>query len=121
MSDTYRLYDVPTVLVDPVEVMEDTWGHLRPQPRRSYKGSILFAVSAYSAFGVSVIDTEFDGLPGSPWFYEDLCDWLNEDERYKLEPGVYRFTGTYRASANPHKHGVFKGATSAVDTTGAQS
>lgn len=83
---------------DPGQVMEGTWGHLAPEPRRRYDGAIVFAVSYYTGQGSMIVDVDFPGLPSSPWFYEALCDWLDDQEQ--PEGAVYRFTGSYMRYRN---------------------
>lgn len=77
------------------EVMEDTWGHLAPNPRRTYTGTITFAHACFGA-GMVVIDYDFGDLPGSPWLMEDILDFAFtlEAEEYR----IYVWQGTYRAS-----------------------
>lgn len=73
------------------EVMQETWGHMAPNPNREYTGSVLFTHGAYG--DLTAISVDFDGLDDSPWFYEHLHDWfVNLD----TEPEkIYRFGGTY--------------------------
>jgi hypothetical protein len=75
------------------KVLRETWGHLAPEPGRSYRGSILFAASEYGDYPVMPIRAEFDGLPDSPWFYEALCEFVAAQD---VEPGVHLFVGTLR-------------------------
>jgi hypothetical protein len=56
------------------EVMQETWGHLAPNPNREYTGSVLFTHGAYG--DLTAISVDFDGLDDSPWFYEHLHDWF---------------------------------------------
>jgi hypothetical protein len=78
------------------EVMANTWGHLYPEPRKKYPGFVIFAHSAYG--DLVVIKSEFDDLPDSPWFFEDLRMLLM---KYETESGkVYRFDGYYMKYKN---------------------
>ncbi|MFT4064379.1 hypothetical protein [Paraburkholderia sp.] len=79
-------------------VMHNTWGHLAPEPRRIYRGEILFA---HGEFGdLVVLRSKFRGLPDSPWFYEHLTDFAS-DKAFKRRPGaVLRFEGTYTMFKN---------------------
>jgi len=75
-------------------VMEATWGHLAPEPRRVYTGYILFAYGAYG--GIVPIQCEFDGLNNSPWFFDDLIEYIDQYvEQRGVKGSVYRFDGTY--------------------------
>lgn len=78
-----------------MQVRQDTWGHLAPKPRRRYKGTILFAESEYGGQGRTIIRTDFEDLPSSPWFYESMCDFIYGLEGIE-EGSVYRWTGTYQ-------------------------
>lgn len=78
-----------------MKVREDTFGHLAPKTRRSYKGTILIAESVYPGQGRTIIRTDFPGLESSPWFYYAMCDYVCDLEG--IEDGnLYRWTGTYR-------------------------
>jgi hypothetical protein len=89
------------------EVMADTWGHLGPEPRRAYRGSLVFVTSEYGG-DRTIVRTNFPDLPDSPWFYEDMNEWMFTDKLLKLrEGGVYEFTGTYTKRKNGTFH--FKG------------
>jgi hypothetical protein len=78
------------------QVVANTFGHLAPQPGKSYPGSIVFA---QSEFGQLVpIRTDFEDLPDSPWFHNHLTDFVGDKA---TEPGqVYRFDGHYRMYKN---------------------
>jgi hypothetical protein len=76
------------------EVMSETWGHLAPKTGRRYRGHILFAHGAYG--DVVALECEFAGLPSSPWFFDDLQDWIFEQVRKRGGAnGIWRFDGTY--------------------------
>lgn len=80
------------------QVMGETWGHLAPQARTKYKGSVLFAHSVYGGDGTTVIRTDFQELPDSPWFYEGLHELAGEhrsEHGDDVEGGVYLWTGYY--------------------------
>lgn len=76
-------------------VMEDTWGHLSPQPGRKYSGRILFTHGAYG--DIVPIACDFSDLPDSPWFYEDMMQFIRDHiKKDGYEFGsIYRFVGTY--------------------------
>jgi hypothetical protein len=78
------------------EVMANTWGHLYPEPRKKYPGYVIFA---HGAFGdMVVIQNEFDDLPDSPWFFEDLRALVM---KYETEAGkIYKFDGYYMKYKN---------------------
>ena len=73
-------------------VLAATFGHLAPKPMRTYQGQILFAYGEYG--DIVPIKVSFDGLPDSPWFFEDMQDFICK--RVKRQGQVYRFVGTYR-------------------------
>lgn len=73
-------------------VMGMTWGHLAPKKNKKYYGSILFTLSNYG--DNTIINSEFNALPDSPWFYTAMDDFIYEQ---KLDRGgVYKFIGTFR-------------------------
>lgn len=77
-----------------------TWGHLAPEPGRVYAGSMVLAYGCYGADGLVPVRVEFEGLPDSSWFYDELCDWLCETQARTEEGEVYRWAGTYRKFRN---------------------
>lgn len=79
------------------EVMSDTWGHLAPEKGRTYHGTILFTHGEYG--DIVPIKARFDDLPDSPWFFDDLNDFL-----FGLDTQagtVYRFEGSYCRQGAP--------------------
>lgn len=79
-------------------VYRDTWRHLAPEPRRTYRGYIVYA---YGAWGDIVpVDSEFDGLSSSPWFFEDMNNYICEQITETTAVGIYRFDGTYTRFKN---------------------
>ena len=78
------------------QVMAATFGHLAPQVRKKYRGTILFTHSNYGQ--LVVIRADFKNLPDSPWLFEHLNDFVFEraTERGK----VYRFEGSYMLFKN---------------------
>ncbi len=89
-------------------VMANTWGHLAPDQDKLYRGSILFAQGAYR--DLVVIQCGFPGLPDSPWFYQHLQDFIDEQE---TESGcLYAFRGTYSMDKDGNAH--WKGKTKRV-------
>ncbi len=74
--------------------LRDTWGHLSPQPQHKYSGHILFSHTSYGYF--VVINDEFEELDNSPWYYDDLHDFINKWLAKNGKAGnIYRFDGTY--------------------------
>lgn len=95
----------PWIAAHKARVMGETWGHLAPKPRQSYRGSILFCHSEYG--DLVPIRCDFRDLPDSPWFFQDLIDFIVAS---KTEPGgIYEFDGTYTKRKNGTFH--FKGRT----------
>lgn len=87
-------------------IMRDTWGHLAPVPRHTYRGFILFG---YSAFGdVLMLDYDFEGLDGNPWTHDTVSEFIDRQldlrrfpKRFRSgELTVYRWTGTYTVAKN---------------------
>lgn len=71
--------------------MQATWGHLAPDGERTYSGHFVFALGCFG--DLAVVEAEFEDLPDSPWFHEDLHNWIWD---HKPEEGrIYRFDGTY--------------------------
>lgn len=79
-------------------VMNSTWGHLAPKPRRVYRGEILFAHGEYR--DLVVLRSNFKGLPDSPWFYEDLHNFVADKASKRRSGAVLRFVGTYTMFKN---------------------
>lgn len=78
------------------QVIAATFGHLAPEPRKRYPGTILFTQSEYGS--LVPIRARFEGLPDSPWFFEHLNDFVADKA---TEAGaVYRFKGTYMLFKN---------------------
>jgi hypothetical protein len=88
--------------------MDDTWGHLRGNPRRTYRGEVVWAVSEYGGESM-IISADLGDLPDSPWLLDALCDLLHENVADGPDAGVYRWTGTYRV-----RHG-FTGSVERVE------
>jgi hypothetical protein len=67
-------------------VMQDTWGHLYPEPGRKYPGKILIAHGIYG--GTTILNYHFDDLNDSPQTAElvrtalDIYDW--DDGVYEI-------------------------------------
>lgn len=89
------------------EIMQDTWGHLAPSPRKLYQGSIVMAHGDYG--DLVILRVDFPDLPDSPWFYEDLREFVGH-QMFEVEAGtVHRFVGTYRYTKR--MGGIFAGVT----------
>lgn len=77
-------------------VMHSTWGHLAPDLRRVYPGTIVFIHGDYR--DVAIVTADFPGLSDSPWLYEQLHEFIHSR---KTECGnIYRFTGSYMMFKN---------------------
>jgi hypothetical protein len=83
------------------EIVEDTWGHLRPDKEATYHGWIVLAIGCYG--DTIIVDWSFGSLMPSPWqlehFWANIYTWQDEE---KPKVGVYKFTGTYKV---PHLSG----------------
>lgn len=84
-------------------VMHATFGHLAPEENRVYSGSIIFAESAFGQ--TAALSYRFEGLHDSPWFAQNLSDFLyKHDCEYGM---VYSFSGTY--TMDEEGNGTFSG------------
>lgn len=92
-------------------IMEETWGHLAPKPNTIYPGTLVFAQGDYG--NLVPLKTEFKNLPGSPWFFNDMQDFINK--KAKTAGHIYKFTGTYRLLKNGK--GRFSGTVQDVTRT----
>lgn len=105
-------------------VMAHTWGHLAPKAKTTYPGYIIATYTEYGC--IEAIKNDFVGLESSPWFFDDLNDFLGHltDEKRdadfnKLPPtieqgSVVRFDGTYRKFKNGNYR--FHGKLRVIDT-----
>lgn len=80
-------------------ILQDTWGHLKPEQGRLYQGHILFTLTCNRE--ITILDWEFDDLSGGPWFAEHLMEFVcskvpNDLKEFRL----WRFDGTYRELKN---------------------
>lgn len=76
------------------EVMEDTWGHLYPEPGSKHSGTILLAVGQYG--DETIIKSEFPLLESSPQKYEiehTIFDWMTNKQQISWE-GIYKVNCT---------------------------
>jgi len=89
------------------EVMKDTWGHLAPKSRCTYKGTILYTVGECG--DITCIRSEFADLDGGPWLHANIQQFMCSNEIDEEAGKVYRFTGTYSI-----KHG-FVGTIEIID------
>lgn len=83
-----------------IAIREDTWGHLRPAPRQTYPGHVVFAIGAFG--DIVILEADFEGLPNSPWFFDDVNAYVDEqvDKVGSGERGIWRFEGTYTRFKN---------------------
>lgn len=84
-------------------VYAETWGHLAPESGRWYRGEVLFTHSVYGDGSVP-IDTHFEDLDSSPWFYDGLGELISQhraDKGPAAEGGVYRWAGMYALRVTP--------------------
>lgn len=77
------------------DVMQATWGHLAPMKNTSYKGVVLFTSTAYNSGRIVLIDSNFENLDDSPWFYDFLYEWLNKCPNIE-RGGIYQVNCTFR-------------------------
>ena len=70
-----------------------TWGHLAPERNQTYRGYIVFTISAFG--DMTVIDADFTGLPDSPWLFDAVNEFAFEDKAL-VHGAVYKWTGSLR-------------------------
>ena len=63
------------------EVMQDTWGHLAPVKTKRYYGFIIFTLGEYRDY--CCIKSDFKNLESSPWYYEDLNEFMYQQSLKK--------------------------------------
>ncbi|MDE4297168.1 hypothetical protein PXK56_18445 [Phaeobacter gallaeciensis] len=82
------------------EVLANTWGHLAPQVGRVYSGWVVFTVGCFG--DITIIDYELEDLPSSPWFFQDINNFVGEQiEKKKIDRGqVWRWDGTFKVLKN---------------------
>lgn len=86
----------PIEAVNRAIVMANTWGHLAPEPNRKHEITIVFCHGEYR--DVTPIKVESLTVCDSPWFFEDMNDFIYEN---RAEPGnVYKFRGWYKKFKN---------------------
>lgn len=71
-------------------IMQDTWGHLYPEPGRKYQGHITVVTSSYGI--TTVFDTNFPDLQNSPQEYNLIHSILGRPEFKKT--GIYSVSCT---------------------------
>jgi hypothetical protein len=73
-----------------------TYGHLAPNKHTTYKGQFAFIKSAYG--DTLIVDSEFQGLPDSPWFMEAMLEYASDylDAMGEDDTGLYLFSGIFR-------------------------
>lgn len=83
------------------EQMSATWGHLHPEDQREYTGYLLFCLGDYG--NQTIIRSRFGGLDDSPWFFEDMNEFVSQQlSESKAESGsIWRWTGTYKRILTP--------------------
>lgn len=84
--------------VNPKEVLQDTWGHLSPEPGKKYHGFILFSKSAWGE--ETLLEAKFEGLDANPWTFDHLNEFMYENADKVGDTGVFRWEGWYRVFKN---------------------
>lgn len=85
-------------------VMDDTWGHLKPKARATYAGFILYTQGCYG--DIVCIESDFVGLTSSPWLYEDIHDFIGDND--EEDGNIYLWRGTYCRSRGSKFVGRFQ-------------
>jgi hypothetical protein len=78
------------------QVMEATWGHLRPASGR-HDGHVVAARSEFGGERV-LLTADFGDVDDSPWLFESLTQLV--DEADMPEGSVYRFDGALVVDGN---------------------
>ena len=86
----------PIEAINTAIVLKNTWGHLYPQIGRKYEGYILVAHGCYG--DTIVVDQSFTDLPDSPWFADDLFEFMRNQNFDTI--GIFRFNGWYKKFKN---------------------
>ncbi len=91
------------------QVRYQAFGHLAPVRGVRYPGTMIFCQSEYG--DIVCIRADFGDLPDSPWFYEDMQEYIGKKA---LEAGaIYRFSGYYLKYKNGGYR--FSGKVAALD------
>jgi hypothetical protein len=87
----------PANLAHKQAILKDTWGHLAPSKNRTYRGYIVFSIAGYGGDMV-ILDADFVGLPGSPWFFDAMHHFVFGEPQWSdlIDGAVYRFEGSFR-------------------------
>jgi hypothetical protein len=88
------------LFADPVQVREETWGHLNPKKGQIYKGRFMFCVGGYQCVNRQLCDTSFEDTGCSPDLYEDVSDFIHSLETKQWVDGLYQWEGNYRKYKN---------------------
>lgn len=90
------------------KVLSQTFGHLYPKDNRPHVGHLVFTIGGYG--DITPIDASFKDIDDSPWFYDDMQDYISKS---KFKRGnIYVFVGTYRKLKN--QRGIFTGKTKTI-------
>ena len=101
MSNGFAEAFAPVMELNRAIVARNTWGHLAPEPQKKYYGWVIVAMGIG---GNNIIfDYEFDGLPDSPWFAEDLDKFAFGETASKFA-GLYQWSGWYKKFRNGNFH-----------------
>jgi hypothetical protein len=82
------------------DVMNDTWGHMKPEPLKGYWFVYFFAVSDDGEIMELRKEIQQDWPGGGPWFYHQEQEWKESLDSLKLKPGVYRHETCYTLRKN---------------------
>jgi hypothetical protein len=78
------------------QALAEAWGHLAPKRNKIYRGRIVYVVGCFGNdhLNPTVMACELGDLESSPWFYDALIEFLQQQQ---TEVGyVYEFVGTFR-------------------------
>ncbi len=67
------------------KAMQDTWGHLYPEPGKTYYGEMLIAVGEYG--DLIIVKSDFPGLEYSPQRFELAHSIFN---LHRFDEGIHR-------------------------------
>lgn len=66
-------------------IQHQTWGHLFPNKKEVFIGSIRIALTDYSDL---IVLKDSSNVPSSPWWFSSLTDYANDFLTEKNNPGV---------------------------------
>lgn len=82
------------------QVLQSTWGHLKPRTRKLYPAKIVFTCAGYGG-SYEIIDAQIKGVGDSPWLFEHMMDFV---AKKAVQGKVHVFEGSYWVSKRGRGH-----------------